>query len=441
MTSGTKPDPKAVPDAPDARAFAVEQAALIDLSALSVTQLGALFDRFDAASNAWCTELHLPYANGSKGEFRVNTAAGDLLEREQERVAEIRDRIAAEIDRRQPANERDANTQLETLIRHELMCNGDLRDPAIRARIEATWGVAPTSDAAAESMAHPMPTGPEPTTSLLAMGREFDTAHATWRKAVEANREPNQRFTALIEAAKARGGPSKADLQAAYALPGVSDARDIEEKAFETAGELSLTILKLPARTLGDLAVQARAVIPHVWAQGAYEEDGLPDADENIDKEAVRSLIESCCAVASVDWRGSSVMAGAASATDHGRKPDPFGNIFAGIDFSAMSMRTLDTLREHAVVLSDISYGLAAQPRSRPDDENQTNEAGDFVVRLAEALGGVVSRCVDEARRRQPDSVTDREIRIRTLALATVENGDAAETRAFARELLALVDA
>ena len=380
VMGGEKPAANAAPDMPAARGFAVEQAASIDLSGLSIMQLGVLFDRFDAASNTWNAELHLPYADERIGTFRLNTAAGDLLEREQERVAEIRDRIAAEIGRRQPAGERDTNTQLETLIRHELMCNGDLRDPAIRARIEAAWGSPPAIDATAE--------GVGPVGNLHAIGREFDAAHAAWRKAAEIDCEPSQRYTAFIEAAKARGGLSEAVYRAAEALPGVTEASDIEEKAFDAVGELALAILKLPARTLGDLAVQARAVIPHVWASGGYEAGSAPDADETIVQDVVRALIESCCAVAGVDWRGSSVAGRAASATDHGSKPDLFGDIFAGIDFSAMSMRTLDTLREHAVVLSDISYGLAAQPRSRPDgDENQINEAGDFVVRLAEALG------------------------------------------------------
>ncbi|TXM63967.1 hypothetical protein [Methylobacterium sp. WL120] len=430
VMSGAKPDPKAVPDVPDARAFAVEQAALIDLSALSIMQLGVLFERFDAASNAWSAELHLPYADEREAAFRINTAAGDVLEREQERVAEIRDRIAAEIARRQPTGPQDADTQLETLIRHELMCNGDLRDPAIRARIEVAWGSAPAHDATAENV--------EPSGNLHAIGREFDAAHEAWRRAVEANQEPSRRHLAYLEAAKARGGLSNADIRAAEALPGVSEASETEERAFEAAGELSLTILKLPARTLGDLAAQARAVIPHVWASGSYEEDGAPDADENIDKEAVRSLIESCCAAAAVDWRGST---GTHAPNHRARQIPPASNFLPSPDFEAMSMRTLDTLREHAVVLSLISHGLASQPRSKSDDGEHSNEAGTFAVQLAEALGFIVDGCVNEARRRRPDDVSDREIRIKTLALATLDNGDAAETRAFACDVLALLKA
>ena len=431
VMGGAAPDVTTLPDVPDARVFAVEQAALIDLSALSVMQLGVLFERFDAASNAWTAELHLPYADERMGAFRLNTAAGDVLEREQERVAEIRDRIAAEIARRQPTGLQDADTQLETSIRHELMCNGDLRDPAIRARIEAAWGGAPAHDATAESV--------EPVGNLHAIGREFDALHEAWRKAVEANREPNHRFTAFVEAAKARGGPSRAELQAAYALPGVSEASDVEEKAFEAAGKLALAILRLPARTLPDLAVQARAVIPHVWASGSYEAGSAPDADENIDKEAVRSLIENCCAAAGVDWRGST---GTHAPNHRARQMPPSSNFLPSPDFSAISMRTLETLHNHASVLSDFSHGLAAQPRSRlDDDESRINEAGTFAVQLAEALGFIVDGCVNEARRRQPDDVSDREIRIRTLARATIENGDASETRALARDLLALTEA
>ena len=59
---------------------------------------------------------------------------------------------------------------------------------------------APAYDAAAKSGG--------PVGNLHASEREFDAAPATWRKAVEANREPSARYTAAIEAAHARGGPT-----------------------------------------------------------------------------------------------------------------------------------------------------------------------------------------------------------------------------------------
>ena len=530
----TKPEEIAAPDVPDARAFALEQAALIDLSALSIMQLGTLFERFDAASNAWTAELHLPYADERGAVCRINTAAGDVLEREQERVAEIRDRIAAEISRRQPAGSQDADTQLETLVRHELMCNGDLRDPAIRARINATWGEVASServelagndrfepgfvlyeDAAGTARRAPVAgwinfmarrlysvakgeldrgfnaaCANEPDqdanalydrlrldlridalhdlaffsqavfdasrdyavgarrlceggdAGLIALGRKFDAAHEAWRKAVEINREPNRRFTAFVEAAKARGGPSRAELQAAYALPGVSEASDVEEKAFEAAGELALAILRLPAHTTGDLGVQARAVIPHVWASGSYEKDGAPDADENIDKEAVRSLIESCCAAAGVDWRGTPVGGpSTVEPADDGRdRQSPLGDLLAGLDLSTIPMRTLSALHEHVETLNTICYGLASQPRSLNRD-HMLNEAGTVMYRLTEELLQRASNaCLSEARRRASAPGDDPDIRLAMLARAIIENDDHDEIRALARDLLVMTE-
>ena len=182
-------------------------------------------------------------------------------------------------------------------------------------------------------------------------------------------------------------------------------------------------ISRLPGRTLADLAVQARAVIPHVWATGTYGKNGAPDADENINKEAMRSLIEDCCAAAGVDWRGATVGETSASEpvdADCADQRDPLGDLLAGLDLSAVPMRTLSALHDHVEALINICYGLAAQPRSLHDGRT-LNEAGVVLDRLAEGLlQGASDACMREAKQRGAASDDDRDIRVAILARQTV---------------------
>ena len=60
---------------------------------------------------------------------------------------------------------------------------------------------------------------------------------------------------------------------------------------------------------------------------------------------------------------------------------------------------------------------------------------------LGDALTDVETAANDEARRRTPANRTDRETRLKMLALPTVQDGDLDQTEAFARDLLAHVEA
>lgn len=144
---------------------------------------------------------------------------------------------------------------------------------------------------------------------LLALEERFDRAHAAWRLAAEANREPTERYQAAIETSKAvhDGTPTMEDIKAAWALPGVTEAHSADDEAFATVADLARSILKQPAENIEGLALQARALIPHVWAQGGFEGDEALGDNEEMREEAVRCLITSACALAGVDWRGQRV--------------------------------------------------------------------------------------------------------------------------------------
>lgn len=115
--------------------------ALPDLSKLTILQLRNLYDRYVQVSDIWNDALHAPWANDPEGAgLRGPNAAGDLIEEEQTRMCGLYAAVVAEISGRKPSDDRESNWQLETLIRHELMCNSDLREaPELRAAIAERW--------------------------------------------------------------------------------------------------------------------------------------------------------------------------------------------------------------------------------------------------------------------------------------------------------------
>ncbi|WP_182179264.1 hypothetical protein [Methylobacterium radiotolerans] len=135
------PDPSAPTHLTPDRRWAIAQASAVDLNGLTVLQLHNLFESFAEAADRWLSVLHQPWADeASQDEFRSLNAAGRLLDREQDRAAEIRSRIADEIRSRKPLNQDEHDLRLETLIRYEMMCEGSLRHaPELRAEIAQAW--------------------------------------------------------------------------------------------------------------------------------------------------------------------------------------------------------------------------------------------------------------------------------------------------------------
>jgi hypothetical protein len=86
-------------------------------------------------------------------------------------------------------------------------------------------------------------------------------------------------------------------------------------------------------------------------------------------------------------------------------------------------------------------WGPRCRRRGYASVASDFNAAGKLMQWIGDALTSVESAAHEEARRRAPDAPTDRETRLSVLAVTTIDNGDPDETEAFARELLAHVEA
>lgn len=124
------------------REWAVTQAAAIDLSSLTILELNSLYDRFAGVADGWLAVSSQPWARASAdGQCHVSTAGGRIVDREQDRAGEIRNRIAEEMRLRAPADDLERNMRLETLIQFELLCEISLKhNPELRAEIAQAWG-------------------------------------------------------------------------------------------------------------------------------------------------------------------------------------------------------------------------------------------------------------------------------------------------------------
>ena len=118
--------------------WAKAQAAAVDRSGLTVLQLHNLFGCYAAAADTWLSSSDEPWLHESTdGSHR---APGRLVDREQNRAAWIRERVVGELRGRKPATDTERVYRLE-LIRHEMLCEGNLRHaPAVLAEIAEAWG-------------------------------------------------------------------------------------------------------------------------------------------------------------------------------------------------------------------------------------------------------------------------------------------------------------
>ncbi|WP_426313881.1 hypothetical protein ACN9MF_20420 [Methylobacterium fujisawaense] len=124
------------------RAWAVTQAAAIDLSGLTILELNNLYDRFNGIADGWLAVGSQSWAKATPDNpFHAPSAGGRIVDREQDRAGEIRNRIAEEIRQRAPADDLERNMRLETLIQFELLCEISLKhNPELRAEIAQAWG-------------------------------------------------------------------------------------------------------------------------------------------------------------------------------------------------------------------------------------------------------------------------------------------------------------
>ncbi|HEV2542920.1 MAG TPA: hypothetical protein VGU70_09215 [Methylobacterium sp.] len=96
-------------------------------------------------------------------------------------------------------------------------------------------------------------------------------------------------------------------MRLAWHLPGVDEAHQAKEDAFEAIEPVAEAILALPASTPAGFAVKARVLIWGQWPGGQYGETAEEGLHNDYGQRCARLLIESACAAAGVDWRGEPV--------------------------------------------------------------------------------------------------------------------------------------
>lgn len=143
---------------------------------------------------------------------------------------------------------------------------------------------------------------------LVALGQQYDALHAQWLAAEEANREPASRCAAAVQKAEhLTGDDYTAAMRLAWHLPGVDEAHQAKEDAFEAIEPVAEVILQRPASTAAAFAVKARVLIWGLWPGGQYGQTAEEDLNGDYSKRCARLFIESACAAAGVNWRGQTV--------------------------------------------------------------------------------------------------------------------------------------
>lgn len=106
--------------------LAKRQADAVDLSGLGITQLGNLFDVFEAMHHHWLAVGCQPFSEHHDPIEGVSpNAAGRLAEQEATRAALVRDRIADEVGRRQPQDNWQRDEALSLRIKEAALQGSD----------------------------------------------------------------------------------------------------------------------------------------------------------------------------------------------------------------------------------------------------------------------------------------------------------------------------
>ncbi|MCJ2019967.1 hypothetical protein MKK84_21465 [Methylobacterium sp. E-065] len=125
------------------------------------------------------------------------------------------------------------------------------------------------------------------------------------------------------------------------------------------------------------------------------------------------------------------------------RRPAPAApNLVSMLDIASATMNELQSLHDLADRVGGAAYALVWTGRCKKRGSNgDFNVAGELMQWLGDALTDVETAAIDEARRRSPTNRTDRETRLKILAVPVIQNGDPDETEAFAHQLLAHAEA
>ncbi|WP_342111767.1 hypothetical protein [Methylobacterium sp. SI9] len=272
-------------------------------------------------------------------------------------------------------------------------------------RLDAFEAVAPNGDA-----------------EILALGLDLDAVHARWRAATPAYWAAQAHITQACERAKARGGPVHAASVAAWETPGISEACDAFDAIGSELERISKAIWRTPARTPLGLAVKARATLVMVFVFGQYERDSHLGKDEDLTPQATRALIEACCALAGVDWKGQPIGEESAAAVPS-RPALSRDRAWAvaqasAVDLSALTILQLHNLYVRFSSVADIWCATSSLPWASDKSANpfrDLNAAGHIAEREEERASEIRSRLVAEIRARVPAGDFERNWRLETL--------------------------
>ncbi|MCJ2089179.1 hypothetical protein MKK88_24790, partial [Methylobacterium sp. E-005] len=115
------------------------------------------------------------------------------------------------------------------------------------------------------------------------------------------------------------------------------------------------------------------------------------------------------------------------------------------LDLASATMGELQAIRDVADAVGGVAYAFTWGPRCGERKGRhgaiEPNELGTLMHWLGDALTEIESAAELEVWRRTPGNRTDRETRLSMCAVTTIDGGDPAAIEAFARELLAHVEA
>ncbi|MHC1999532.1 hypothetical protein ACYQR9_03695 [Methylobacterium sp. CM6241] len=107
-------------------------------------------------------------------------------------------------------------------------------------------------------------------------------------------------------------------------------------------------------------------------------------------------------------------------------------------DIAAIALPELRSLHDVADLLHGVCHALKCQPRCWTY-EGGDKPAGVFVERILGQCVRMVEACESEAEGRKPVTPWEADVRLSVIARAVIDNGDPAQTAAFARDVQAAV--
>ena len=193
------------------------------------------------------------------------------------------------------------------------------------------------------------------------------------------------------------------------------------EAALKPMNRLLASVADLPA-TAENIAAKALAA---AWSEWVFSE--RHEAPRSAYPTGERCLFDIHAAITArgskeADWHASPVDLIAA----------------AGLSVQKLSVSDLCAMLDAADILSNVAAAITCQPRQMTKEG--FNSAGRLIEATAFALHRAIEAVEKELRGRTPADARDQANRLASLASLTIHNDDEAETAAFARELLAMVE-